>query len=72
LEAFKLFPLLHRAYEFNVYVELVSKVVFKCFIQTSLCSVAERPRGEKRTRGLYTIQASPMLRTLISPIAYSV
>lgn len=72
LEAFKLFPLLHRAYEFNVYVELVSKVVFKCFIQTSLCSVAERPRGEKRTRGLYAIQASPMLRTLISPIAYSV
>lgn len=72
LEAFKLFPLLLRAYEFDGYVELVSKVVFKCFIQTSLCSVAERPRGEKRTRGLYTIQASPMLRTLISPITYSV
>ncbi|MGE4526323.1 MAG: hypothetical protein AB7D24_10595 [Sphaerochaeta sp.] len=68
LEIFKLFPLFFRTYEFDEYVELLSRVVFKCFIQTSLCSVAERPRGEKRTRGLYTIQATPMLKALISPI----
>lgn len=72
LEIFKLFPLFSQAYSLDEFVELLSKVVILCFIQTSLCTVTERPRGEKRKRGLYSIQASPFLRTLISPIPYSV
>lgn len=72
LEIFKLFPLFIQVYSLEEFIELLSKVVIICFIQTSLCTVTERPRGEKRKRGLYSIQASPFLRTLISLIPYSV
>lgn len=72
VEAFKLFPYLSQGYDFEPFVERFSAAVIKAGVSTSLLRVKERPRGEARRRGLYTVQASELLSYLITAIPHSV
>jgi hypothetical protein len=68
LEIFCLFPFLDDFYEFEDFVERFSEKVYKLFCRTSLCTITQRVKREERKRGLYTVQASSFLKSIISPI----
>lgn len=68
LEIFCLFPFLNDFYEFEDFVERFSEKVYKLFCRTSLCTITHRVKREERKRGLYTVQASSFLKSIISPI----
>lgn len=68
LEIFCLFPYLNEFYELDSFVEIFSEKVYSLFCRTSLCSIASRVKREERKRGMYTVQASSFLQSIIRPI----
>lgn len=72
VEAYKLFPFLSQEYDLDDCTQMLSDATIAAMLSTSLLSVKERPRGERRRRGLYTVQATPLLTYLVTPIPHSV
>lgn len=72
VEAFKLFPFLSQSTDLDTCTQMLSDATIAALLSTSLLSVKERPRGERRRRGRYTVQATPLLTYLVTPIPHSV
>lgn len=72
VEAFKAVPYLSQTMDLDSFVPMLSEAIIKSFLATSLLRVAERPRGSARHRGLFTVQATPLLTYLVTPIPHSV
>lgn len=72
LEIYKIYPRLNKLFDFDRYVELFSQAVISHLVLMRLYSVDSRPRGEVRTRGLYTIQTTAPLRVLIKPTSVDI
>lgn len=72
LETVKLFPLLVETWEYETFVRIFSEAIIGAFVANGLCSVTARPRGENRRKGLYTIQSTTLLQTLVEVVPYSV
>ena len=69
LETFLLFPYLQASYDLDAFVKILGELVYNLFCRTSLCNITQRVKREEREGGLYTVQASSFLRSIITPIS---
>jgi len=69
LETFCLFPYLQATYDFDAFVKILGPLIYDLFCRTSLCRITHRVKREERERGLYTVQASSFLLSIIRPTA---
>ena len=66
---FCLFPYLQATYDFDAFVKILGPLIYDLFCRTSLCRITHRVKREERERGLYTVQASSFLLSIIRPTA---
>ncbi len=65
LEVCKIFPFIAVDYTLDEYIARLSDAIFRAFCSTTLTKITSRPRGEVRRKGLYTIETSKLLRSLM-------
>lgn len=65
LEVCKIFPFIAVNYPLDEYIARLSDAIFRAFCSTALTKITSRPRGEVRRKGLYTIETTKLLRSLM-------